>query len=47
MFAGAAESLLVKHVAEPSEIAQAYLYLIKQTYGTGQSIVVDGGGVLV
>jgi len=47
LFAGAAESLLVKHVADPSEIAQAYLYLIKQTYSTGQSIVVDGGGVLV
>jgi hypothetical protein len=26
---------------------QAYLYLMRQSYGTGQSIVVDGGAVLV
>jgi NAD(P)-dependent dehydrogenase (short-subunit alcohol dehydrogenase family) len=40
-------SLLVGHVGEPEEIAEAYLYLMRQTYGTGQVIVVDGGGVLV
>ena len=41
-----AEKLLVGHVGEPEEIAEAYLYLMRQTYGTGQVIVVDGGGVL-
>lgn len=46
MFQSAAENLLVKHVASPDEIAQTYLYLIKQTYSTGQCVVVDGGGVL-
>jgi NAD(P)-dependent dehydrogenase (short-subunit alcohol dehydrogenase family) len=46
MFQSAAESLPVKHVATPEEIAQTYLYLIKQTYSTGQCVVVDGGGIL-
>jgi NAD(P)-dependent dehydrogenase (short-subunit alcohol dehydrogenase family) len=41
------QDLLVGHVAEPEEIAEAYLYLMRQTYGTGQVLVVDGGGVLV
>jgi NAD(P)-dependent dehydrogenase (short-subunit alcohol dehydrogenase family) len=39
--------LLVGHVGEPEEIAETYLYLMRQTYGTGQVIVVDGGGTLV
>jgi len=39
--------LPVGHVAEPAEIAEAYLYLMRQTYGTGEVIVVDGGGVLI
>ena len=39
--------LLVGHVGEPEEVAEAYLYLMRQTYGTGQVIVVDGGGALV
>jgi NAD(P)-dependent dehydrogenase (short-subunit alcohol dehydrogenase family) len=41
------ENLLVRHVGESEEVAEAYLYLLRQTYGTGQSIVVDGGGALV
>ncbi len=41
------QSLLVGHVGEPEEIAEAYLYLMRQTYGTGQVVVADGGGVLV
>jgi len=41
------EKLLVGHAGEPEEIAEAYLYLMRQTYGTGQVIVVDGGGALV
>jgi NAD(P)-dependent dehydrogenase (short-subunit alcohol dehydrogenase family) len=41
------QNLLVGHAGEPEEIAEAYLYLMRQTYGTGQVIVVDGGGVLV
>jgi NAD(P)-dependent dehydrogenase (short-subunit alcohol dehydrogenase family) len=40
------QSLLVGHVGEPEEVAEAYLYLMRQTYGTGQVLVVDGGGLL-
>jgi hypothetical protein len=39
--------LLVGHAGEPEEIAEAYLYLMRQAYGTGQVTVVDGGGALV
>jgi NAD(P)-dependent dehydrogenase (short-subunit alcohol dehydrogenase family) len=42
-----ARKLPVGHVAEAAEIAEAYLYLMRQTYGTGQVVVVDGGDVLV
>jgi NAD(P)-dependent dehydrogenase (short-subunit alcohol dehydrogenase family) len=41
------QSLLVGHVGEPEEVAEAYLYLMRQTYTTGQVVVVDGGGLLV
>jgi NAD(P)-dependent dehydrogenase (short-subunit alcohol dehydrogenase family) len=41
------ERLLVGHVGAVDEIAQAYLYLMQQTYGTGQVLRVDGGGGLV
>ena len=37
----------VKYVAEPNDIALTYLYLMKQPYGTGQGVVVDGGATLV
>ena len=47
MYRRAAESLPVGHVGEPEEIAEAYLYFMRQSYSTGQSVVVDGGGVLV
>jgi NAD(P)-dependent dehydrogenase (short-subunit alcohol dehydrogenase family) len=42
-----AEKLLVRHVGEAGEIAMAYLYLMAQTYGTGQVLTVDGGNVLI
>ena len=42
-----AEKLPAGHVGEVDEIAQAYLYLMRQTYGTGIVLRVDGGGVLV
>ena len=40
-------SLLVKRVGEAADLAQTYLYLMKQPFSTGQCIIVDGGGVLV
>jgi NAD(P)-dependent dehydrogenase (short-subunit alcohol dehydrogenase family) len=42
-----ANKLPVRHVGDAAEIAQAYLYLMRQTYSTGQVLVVDGGAVLV
>ncbi len=42
-----ADKLPVGHVGDAAEIAQAYLYLMRQTYCTGQVLVVDGGAVLV
>jgi NAD(P)-dependent dehydrogenase (short-subunit alcohol dehydrogenase family) len=42
-----ADRLPVRHVGDVTEIAQAYLYLMRQSYSTGQVIVVDGGAVLV
>ena len=47
MFRDAAAKLPVKHIATPAEVAEHYLSFMRGTYVTGQSIVVDGGGVLV
>ena len=47
LFRQTGEKLPVGHVGEVEEIAQAYLYLMQQTYGTGQVLRVDGGGTLV
>lgn len=40
-------SLPVKRVGEAEDIAQAYLFLMKQPYATGQRFTIDGGSVLV
>ena len=40
-------TLLLKRVGEAEDIAQAFVYLMKQSYTTGQSLVIDGGAVLV
>ncbi|MFZ5781069.1 MAG: SDR family oxidoreductase [Pseudomonadota bacterium] len=47
LYAAQAARLPVGHVGEPAEIAAGYLYLMKQTYGTGQTLTIDGGGLLV
>jgi len=47
LYASEARRLLVGHVADPQEIAEGYLYLMRQTYVTGQTLVIDGGGLLV
>jgi NAD(P)-dependent dehydrogenase (short-subunit alcohol dehydrogenase family) len=39
--------LLVGRVGEAAEVAETFLYLMRQTYSTGQVVTVDGGGVLV
>jgi NAD(P)-dependent dehydrogenase (short-subunit alcohol dehydrogenase family) len=47
LYKSQSDALLVKRVGEAEDIALAFLYLMKQQYGTGQSIVIDGGGMLV
>jgi NAD(P)-dependent dehydrogenase (short-subunit alcohol dehydrogenase family) len=42
-----AERLPVGHVGAAAEIAEAYLYLMRQNYATGQVLVVDGGAILI
>jgi NAD(P)-dependent dehydrogenase (short-subunit alcohol dehydrogenase family) len=42
-----AQHLLIPRSAEPVEIAQAYLYLLRGSYTTGQVLVVDGGLTLL
>ena len=40
-------SLPVGRVGEAEDIAQAYLFLMQEGFSTGQTVVVDGGTVLV
>jgi NAD(P)-dependent dehydrogenase (short-subunit alcohol dehydrogenase family) len=47
MFESLGRTLLVGRVGEACEIARAYLFLMQEEYSTGQTVVVDGGGVLV
>jgi NAD(P)-dependent dehydrogenase (short-subunit alcohol dehydrogenase family) len=47
LYKNVGEALLVKRVGEAEDIALAFLYLMKQSFGTGQNIVIDGGTVLV
>jgi NAD(P)-dependent dehydrogenase (short-subunit alcohol dehydrogenase family) len=39
--------LLVGRVGEADEVAETYLYLMRQAFSTGQVVTVDGGGMLV
>jgi len=41
------ESLPVGRIGEPSEVAEAYIYLMKNRFSTGSIVVTDGGGLLV
>lgn len=47
LFKQTAESNLVGHVGETSELAQAYVYCMTQTYATGSIVTVDGGYALI
>jgi len=39
--------LPLPRIGEPAEVAEAYLYLMRAGYTTGQVLLVDGGGSLV
>jgi NAD(P)-dependent dehydrogenase (short-subunit alcohol dehydrogenase family) len=41
------DTLPVGRVGEPSDVAEAYLYLMREAFSTEQVITVDGGTVLV
>lgn len=47
LYASAAGSLPVGRVGEPTDVAEAYLYLMRGGYSTGSVVTVDGGGTLV
>jgi NAD(P)-dependent dehydrogenase (short-subunit alcohol dehydrogenase family) len=47
LFAKVGAGLPVGRVGESDEIAETYLYLMKNGFSSGQTIIVDGGGVLV
>lgn len=47
MFRAAGQALPVGRVGEADDLAEAYLYLMREGFSTGQVIVVDGGAVLV
>jgi NAD(P)-dependent dehydrogenase (short-subunit alcohol dehydrogenase family) len=46
VFQSIAQSLLLKHIAQPEEIAEAYVYLAKNTFTTGSVIQIEGGAIL-
>jgi NAD(P)-dependent dehydrogenase (short-subunit alcohol dehydrogenase family) len=47
LFTSIGNNLPVKRIGEAEDIALTYLYLMQQQYSTGQTLVVDGGNVLV
>lgn len=40
-------SLPVKRVGQPEDIGQTFVFLMKQSFATGQTFIIDGGTVLV
>ncbi len=47
MYAAAGQKLPVGRVGEAADVAEAYLFLMRQDFATGQTFVIDGGGSLV
>jgi NAD(P)-dependent dehydrogenase (short-subunit alcohol dehydrogenase family) len=47
LFKSLGKRLPVGRVGEADDVAQAYLFLMQEGFGTGQTVVVDGGTVLV
>ncbi|HEY2710354.1 MAG TPA: SDR family oxidoreductase [Caulobacteraceae bacterium] len=41
------QRLPIPRIGEPNEVAEAYLYLMRAGYTTGQVLLVDGGGSVV
>jgi NAD(P)-dependent dehydrogenase (short-subunit alcohol dehydrogenase family) len=47
MYMYCSNQLLLKRVGEAQDVARGFLYLMEQNFGTGQSLLIDGGTVLV
>ncbi len=47
LFEKAGQMLPVGRVGEADDLAETYLYLMRERFSTGAMILVDGGGVLV
>lgn len=47
LFKAMEETLLLKRAGQAEDVALAFVYLMKQQFGTGQNIMIDGGTVLV
>ncbi|MBU2668053.1 SDR family oxidoreductase [Actinoplanes bogorensis] len=47
LYDGVAAALPVGRIAEPEDVALAYVYAMEQPMATGTSILVDGGAVLI
>ncbi|TAL56245.1 SDR family oxidoreductase [Pandoraea sp.] len=47
LYAASGSAIPVGRVGEAEDLAQTYVYLMTNRYATGQTVVVDGGGVLV
>jgi NAD(P)-dependent dehydrogenase (short-subunit alcohol dehydrogenase family) len=47
LYESVGSSLPVRRVGEASDLAQAYMFLMQEGFATGQTIIVDGGTVLV
>jgi NAD(P)-dependent dehydrogenase (short-subunit alcohol dehydrogenase family) len=47
MYEQAGKHLPVGRVGEARDVAAAYLFLMESAFATGQTVVVDGGAVLV
>ncbi|MBE9917400.1 SDR family oxidoreductase [Paenibacillus donghaensis] len=46
MYETSGQAIPVGRVGEPEDAAEAFLYLMREHYSTGQTIVVDGGSIL-
>ncbi|MFL9981491.1 SDR family oxidoreductase [Paraburkholderia graminis] len=47
LYSASGAALPVGRVGEAEDLAQTYVYLMTNRYATGQTMIVDGGGVLV
>ncbi|WP_419888340.1 SDR family oxidoreductase [Neobacillus niacini] len=47
MYHGIAKQLPVGRVAQPKDIAVTYVYLVKNGFTTGTSVLIDGGAHLI